>query len=190
MKKIVLLILAGFCVVTVAITLWAQTPSPGTCALRNVEEQVVLYTIYRGGYEQIGQAIGSLFALAGQKGLMPPQGPVVQVYLNNPNLVAKEHYLTEIRIPVSKKALEQVGKLGPMTDIKILPPMQVAVITKPEGMENPTPLYWELQTWCIKNQYCVMDDFCEITLTNAMSGNYARMKTEIIAPVMKMNNAK
>ena len=74
--------------------------------------QVVLYTIYRGPYEQVGGPIGKLFALAGEKG-MPPAGPVTLVYLNSPWEAGPEHSLTEIRIPKTVRgALWFYRKLG------------------------------------------------------------------------------
>jgi hypothetical protein len=40
--------------------------------VRKLEEQVVLYTIYRGDYAQFGPAIAKLFGMAIQEGIMPP----------------------------------------------------------------------------------------------------------------------
>ena len=155
-------------------------------AVRKVKEQVVLYTVYRGSYDKIGPAIGKLFALAGQKGLMPPRGPVSYVYLNNPQLVSSEHWLTEIRIPVSKDALGQAGKLGKMTDVKKLPGMEVAVAVKPEGVADPAAIYEQLTMWIYKNKYTGVGAPIEIFLTNAMSGDYTKMKSEIMFPVGKL----
>lgn len=109
-------------------------------AIRKVEPEVVLYTIRRGSYDKTGVAIGELYALAGKNGIIP-SGSVYYVYLNNPGLVSSEHWLTEVRIPVSKNALKLAGTLGEMTDIKALPAMEVAVAVKPEGQTDPGPIY-------------------------------------------------
>ena len=65
--------------------------------VQKLEEQVVLYTIYRGDYAQVGQAIGQLYGRAGQKGIRP-RGSAYLVFLNNPKLVSSAHWLTEVRI--------------------------------------------------------------------------------------------
>ncbi len=159
-------------------------------AVRTMNEQVVLYTIYRGPYNQMGSAIGKLFALAGQKGLMPPRGPVTYKYLNNPTLVSSEHWLTEIRIPVAEDALKLVGKLGEMTDVKKVPTMKMVVAVKPEGLADPGTIYNRLIIWIHQNNYTAIDGFREIFLTNTMSGDYSMMKSEIMAPIEKLADLK
>lgn len=155
-------------------------------SIRKLDSQVVLYTIYRGRYDQIGQAIGKLFELAGQKGLMPPRGPVSGVYLNNPDLVAGEHWLTEIRIPVAEEALKAAGTLGEMVDVKKLPAMEAAVVRKPKGEEDPAGLYKKMKEWLHKNDYAVLDNFMELFVSPSVSGGYAEMETEIMVPVEKL----
>ena len=153
-------------------------------AIRQIEEEVVLYTIHRGSYDKIGPVIGRLYALAGKKGISP-RGPVYYVYLNNPNRVSNEHWLTEVRIPVSKDALKAAGTLGKMTDIKTLPATEVAVAVKPEGQADPSGIYNKLYAWISKEGYIATDSAREVFLSNVMSGNYAQMKTEIMIPVQK-----
>jgi effector-binding domain-containing protein len=156
-------------------------------AVRKVEEQVVLYTINRGGYDKTGPAVGKLFALAGQKGIRP-RGPVSYVYLNNPKLVSSQHWLTEIRIPVGKEALKLAGTLGEMTDVKALPAMEVAVAVKPEGQSDPAPVYEDLYRWILKEGYVASQGPIETFLTKGAAGqNYAQMKTEIMVPVGRLS---
>lgn len=157
-----------------------------TITIRKLESQVVLYAVYRGRYDQMGQAIGKLFELADQKGLMPPRGPVSGVYLNNPNLVAGEHWLTEIRIPVAEEALKAAGTLGEMVDVKKLPAMEAAVIKKPKGVEDPADLYKQLTGWLYKNSYSAIDNVMELYGSPSASGGYAEMETEIMVPVEKI----
>jgi len=158
--------------------------------VRTVNEQVVLYTIYRGPYNKMGQAVGKLFALAGQKGLMPPRGPVTYKYLNNPTLVSSEHWLTEIGIPVTEDAIKLVGKLGNMTDVKKVPAMKMVVAVKPEGLAEPGTVYNHLIIWIHRHNYAAIDGFREIFLTNMMSGDYSIMKSEIMVPVEKLSDLK
>ena len=97
-------------------------PAPKEAALtiRNLDEQIVLYTIYRGSYDKIGPAIGKLFALAGQKAI------------------------------------------------------------------RPAAIYQKLYRWIAAQGYVVTDAASEIFLTNATTGDYAKMKTEILVPVEKL----
>ena len=187
-KKVLLLVLAVVIIVAAGVGISAKvSQDQDKFTVRQVKEQVVLYTIYRGNYDKVGPAIGKLFALAGQKGLMPPKGPVSFAYLNNPQMVSSEHWLTEIRIPVSEEALGQAGKLGEMTDVKKLPAMEVAVAVKPEGVADPAPIYDRLMKWRYKNKYIGVEAPIEIFLTNATSGDYTQMKAEIMIPVQKLN---
>ena len=163
-------------------------PAPGEPAfsVRKVEEQVVLYGLYRGSYDKVGRAIGKLFALAGQKG-MAPCGPVSFVYLSNTDLVSSEHWLTEIRVPVEKEALQLAGTLGEFTDVKTLPAVEVAVAIKPEGQTDPGALYDSLAVWMLKEGYIGIESPQETFLAGAMAGNYAQMRTEIAVPVKKLS---
>lgn len=163
-----------------------DTRSKPEFAVRKVNEQTVLYTIYRGPYENIGPAIGKLFALAGQKGLIP-KGPLSCAYLNNPQLVSKEHYLTEIRIPVDKDALKLAGTLGKMTDVKTLPAIEIVVAKKPKGTADPSPIYEKLNSWLYKNGYVEMDNPCELFPSQAMMKGYEQTETKIIIPVKKIS---
>jgi effector-binding domain-containing protein len=160
-------------------------PKEAAFSIRKLDEQVVLYTIYRGSYDKIGPAIGKLFALAGQKAIRPA-GPVAHAYLNNPKYVSSEHLLTEIRIPVAKDALKHAGALGQFTDVKVVAAMQVAVATKPPGQADPAAIYQKLYRWIAAQGYVVTDAASEIFLTNTMTGDYAKMKTEILVPVEKL----
>lgn len=169
------------CVVKV----FASLPSEKTgVSIRKIKEQVVLYTIYRGSYNKIGPAIGNLYALAG-KNQISPRGAAYYVYLNNPNQISSQHWLTEIRIPVSKDALKAMGTLGEMTDVKALPAVEVAVAVKPQGQADPSGIYNRLQTWILKQNYIPADSPREVFLTNAMAGDYAQMETEIMFPIQK-----
>ena len=178
-------------IVTGAIAIAAKSSDPvHKVSVRKLDQQVVLYTIYRGSYGKTGPEIGKLFALAGKEGMMPPRGPLAYAYLNNPKFIAEQHWLTEIRIPVAATALEKAGTLGPMTDVKQLPAMEVAVVQKPVGMADPSPLYECLTTWMNQNGYVATDSPFEVFLSNAQSGNYAQMKSEIMIPIAKITPEK
>lgn len=157
--------------------------------IRKVGRQVVLYTIHRGSYDKMGAGIGKLFALAGQKGIIP-RGQASYVYLNNPQYVSSEHWLTEIRIPVGKEALKLAGTLGEITDVKTLPAMELAVAIKPEGQADPSLIYDKLYTWIFKQGYISTESACETFLTNVRAGNYAQMKSEIMVPIEKLSPHK
>lgn len=181
-----LLLTAVVLMVASAAAISAKTASGKPAfAVRKVEKQVVLYTIYRGGYDKTGPAVGKLFALAGQKGIRP-RGPISYVYLNNPKQVSSDHWLTEIRIPVGKEALKLAGTLGEMTDIKALPAVELVVAVKPEGQADPSSIYERLFTWIYKAGYVHIEDPMEKFLSGASTGDYAQMKSEIMVPVSKL----
>jgi effector-binding domain-containing protein len=148
------------------------------------DASVVLYTIYRGSYDEIGPAIGKLFGLAAQKEIIP-RGPVTLCYLNNPQETTPEHYLTEIRIPVAEGELMQTGTLGEMTDVKKLPATQVAVVEKSAGQSDPSVLHEALFKWVGDNGYEVAGGPTETFAENAQGGNYSQIKTVIALPVQK-----
>jgi effector-binding domain-containing protein len=161
----------------------AAEPAKSDVSVRKVNEQVVLYTVYRGDYSGVGQTIGRLIGTAVQKGA-PPAGPITFVYLNNPQFVSKEHYLTEIRIPVGADALKLAGTLGEFTDVKKLPAMEVAVIHKPVGQDNVPALRGALMRWMRENGYEAAEAFGETFLSQG-GASYADMETEIFLPVQR-----
>jgi len=73
-----------------------------------------------------------------------------------------------------------------MTDVKIVKPTAAAVVTKPEGMADPAPAYEALFAWMADQGYVPIDSPTETFLTNAMSGNYAQMRTKIGIPVRRV----
>jgi len=174
-------LVVGVCVVQI----FAQSDTKFSFSVRKVEEQVVLYTLRRGSYETVGPAIGKLFALAGQKGIAP-QGNMSISYLNNPMRVSSEHWLSEIRIPVGKEALKLAGTLGEFTDVKVMAATEAVVGVKPEGMADPGPIYAGMARWVFEHGYVGAEGPSETYLTNAMTGDYSKMKVEIVMPVTKV----
>jgi hypothetical protein len=146
-------------------------------AIKRVEPQVVLYTIYRGDYDGVAQAIMNLFAVAGQKGL-PLNGPLMFAYLNSPTVAPAGHQLIEIRLPVGAKGLELAGTLGDYTDVKRMPALEVAAIAKPAGVADPAPLHSRLMDWAIQTGRAPLEFPCEVFLTQG-GGDYASMETEL-----------
>jgi effector-binding domain-containing protein len=193
MSKVMGTLFAASVVVCLAVSemaLCGEAPSSKPAiTVRKLDAQVVLYTVSRGPYDKAGPAIGKLFALAGQKGIVP-QGSMAMAYLNNPQLTSSAHYLVEIRVPVSKDALKLAGTLGEFTDVKELPAMEVAVITKDAGVTDVGGLFDQLTKWIRAQGYIGADTPYEVYLTNTMSGDYAQMKTEIMAPVAKIGEQK
>lgn len=185
-KKITIAVILSLIMLVVAAVVAQRTSDPDSTqselSIRTVPAQTVLYTIVRGHYQKTGQAVGALYALAGQKGLRPMGSPTY-TYLNNPKLVSSEHWLTEIRIPVGDDALKLAGTLGDMTDVKQIPTVTVVVAVKPAGVPDPASIYEEIFTWLYKNGYRAADSPSEVFLANVASGDYAQMKSEIMMPV-------
>jgi DNA gyrase inhibitor GyrI len=153
-------------------------------SIKKSAAQTVLYTVYRGPYEKIGKPIGELYGLAMQKKIMP-RGTVSLVYLNNPQNTPQEHLLTEIRIPVGDEALQQAGTLGEMTDVKKLPATDVAVMKKQSGQTDYAAFYSRFYARIIKEGYHATDNVAEVFMDSGMGGDYSRMKSEIMVPVLK-----
>ena len=177
-------------IAVIAGALLAATNAAGpSFEIRRTSESVVLYTIHRGPFDHVGTTIQELMAMAAPKGLIP-KGPISFVYLTNPELTPSAHWLIEIRVPVGEDALKLAGMLGKFTDVQKLPPMDVVVVTKPEGTADPGPLYHKLYPWLLANGYVPLEGPREQFLTNAESNDYSKMKTQIMVPVQKVPTEK
>lgn len=150
--------------------------------IRQVGPQVVLYTIYRGHYERIGPAIDKLYKFADARGLYPT-GPVSTGYLNNPQTNSPEHWLIEIRIPVAADAMEFAGKLGEITDVKLLPAMKIAAAVKPEGQADPELAIRSLYSWINQSGYRIAGGMWQTVLYNE-ADDYSEMRTEFMIPIL------
>ena len=185
-KLFLLLLLAAGLIAASVVEISAQsTEGASAITIRKIDKQVVLYTIVRGSYAKAGMESGLLYARAAMKQIAP-RGPSYFVYLNNPERTSTEHWLTEVRIPVDAEALKYAGSLGDMTDVKEVPAMEVAVAVKPEGMADSSSIYRDLEHWIFKNGYVADDGPSEKFLTNAQTGNYEQMKSEIMIPIVKV----
>jgi DNA gyrase inhibitor GyrI len=190
LSKMKMLLLAIGLIAVSVIEISAQsTDEASVVTIRKIDKQVVLYTIVRGSYAKAGTEIGVLYARAATKQIAP-RGSAYFVYLNNPQKTSIEHYLTEVRIPVDAAALKQAGSLGDMTDVKEVPAVEVAVAVKPEGMADPCVIYKNLEKWILENGYIAEEGPCERFLTNAQTGNYEQMKSEIMIPIVKVSSLK
>ncbi|MBN1505882.1 MAG: GyrI-like domain-containing protein [Sedimentisphaerales bacterium] len=170
--------------------LWAAAnPAEPSFEVRKTAESVVLYTIHRGPFDQVGATIRELMTMAAPKGLIP-RGPISFMYLTNPELTPSAHWLTEIRIPVGEDALRLSGTLGKLTDVKKLAPIDVVVGTKSEGMADPGPVYHKLYPWLLANSYVPIEGPREVFLTNAETSDYSKMRTEIMVPVRPVATEK
>lgn len=185
-KKIIVLMLsaiilteivciAGLCVCK------GRDQNKAAITVRDLPQQTVLYTIYRGNYYEVSSAVNRLYALAQEKGISP-RGPVTTCRLTSPLLEENNHSLIEIQIPVEDVALEHSGTLGDMTDVKVLPAMKVAIAVKPEGDNDPTEILAELFSWINQKGFIVKGRMRQIVL-NGSKGNYRNLKTEFIIPI-------
>ena len=183
---------AKLCLVLSLVAVTAMKGSPETptkakegkppFAIHELQKQVVLYTIYRGDFNDIGSTIMELYSLAAANGIYP-EGPITVAYLNISRHISSKHWVTEVRLPVDKRALEVAGKLGKMTDIKTISAMKVAVATKPEGMADSAPIYKNLYPWMLKHGHMSISGPQETLLANVETGDYVQMKTEIMVPI-------
>jgi DNA gyrase inhibitor GyrI len=177
-------------VIAVAGAILAEsTPQDAPIEVRRLPECVVLYTIHRGPLDKVGATIGETIAAAAQKGVYP-RGTISFMYLNNPATTPREHWLTEIRIPVAEDALKLAGTLGKFTDIKRLPGVEAVVAVKPEGQATAEPIRQRLYVWMHENGCMPAEGPSEIFLTNARAGDYSKMKSEIRMPLLRVAEPK
>ncbi len=191
MRTRLFLMLAGVVILN-SITAAAQEPNSFSISFGKMDSQAVLYTIYRGPYEKVGQAIGELYALAG-KNKITPQGNLRFVYLNNPHVFAlnPQHCLVEIQIPVSQDAIKLAGTFGAMTDVKTLIAMDTVVIKKPVGCKDYGSVYAYLFAWIAQNGYRPIDNAFEIFESSGQNQSCESMaQSDIIVPVTKVSDAK
>ena len=186
-KNVFVLLLAGV-FLAVVVELFAGETEELAFSIRKLAPQTVLYTVYRGPYEGIGQSIGDLHALAARKKIIPRANGMWLVYLNNPQNTPPEHCLTEIRIPVGEEALQKAGSLGPMTDVKKVQPMDVAVMTK-LGRTDYGLVMRTLYERIAKEGYRPIDNAIEGFIGDWVNTNdHSQMKSEIIVPVTKVGS--
>lgn len=188
MKKKVILVLSAIVAIEIACIVGICSRKSSArliedVTVREVAPQAVLYTVYRGHYEGVGPYINKLYDLAEEKNLVPI-GPYSTGYLNNPLLVSDEHWLIEIRIPVSMDSLELAGTLGEMTDVKLMPAMKVVAAVKPEGQLNPEPIIRGLYALINQRGYRIAGGMWQSVLCNKDSEDYSKMRTEFMIPVL------
>jgi effector-binding domain-containing protein len=166
----------------------AEKAADANVTTRTLEAQTVLYAVVRGPYNKLGEAFGSLYSLLGSKGIKPA-GPSMSVSLNNPETTASEHWLTEIRIPVDDSAKKLAGTLGPMTDVKTVPDMKVAVTVKSKGVSDPVDIMRRLYTGMTQNGYMPTGGPMQKIISDSQNHDYSQMVVEIMVPVMKAPSA-
>ncbi len=174
-----IILIAGLCMCK------GENESSAEISIREIPQQTVLYTIYRGSFYKISKAINELRALAEEKGIQT-YGQVSTCFLNSPVTETCSHQIIEIQIPVEDTAINQAGTLGDMTDIKKIPAMKVAVAIKPLGFNDPTSVITELFKWIDKKGYVVRGKMHQL-IPNEGNGYYKNLKTEFVIPVEKIN---
>ena len=67
--------------------------------VKNLPKRKVVSLVHKGSYETIGMAYKALLEYISEEGL-ETMGPMMDIYLNDPNTVEPEEILTEIQAPV------------------------------------------------------------------------------------------
>jgi effector-binding domain-containing protein len=75
------------------------TLSDPSIEVKNLPRQRVVSLVHKGSYETIGTAYAKLYDYVVKSGL-ELSGPMMDVYLNDPNTVEPDEILTEIQAPV------------------------------------------------------------------------------------------
>jgi len=157
--------------------------------IKKLKKTCVLYTICRGDYKKIGGSVRELYFEAEKKGIRILSTPSY-VYLNNPKDFPSEHRLTEIRLDVAPEAMKYSGKFGKMTDVKEVPGFMAAVAVKQQGVADPSPIYDALYRWIAEHGYIPAGAPIEHHLIGSTNSIYAKIKSEIMIPLMKPEAAE
>jgi hypothetical protein len=152
------------------------------------EEEVVLYTLYRGPINDpnFGAKINALFDLAGSLGITVTSAPMTLVYLKggNEDTMGSEHGLVEIRIPVESSALAHKGTLGAFTDVKVTPSVSTMNVSKASGVVDVSLLNARLYREVGKGRYAPGGPpFEKLLNLNEPNYDYSLMETEIMQPI-------
>ena len=89
------------CRSVVAVPVTDDAQGEGEFRIEEVEPRQEAVFLYKGPYDKVGPAWGTVFD-AIFKGGYRMSAPPMEVYLNDPQEVAPEELLTEIRIPVER----------------------------------------------------------------------------------------
>lgn len=190
-KKVIVLILSVLilteitCIFGLCICQGLNQDTTGI-TIREIPQQTVLYTIYRGRNHKINEVIDELYTLAESKNISPC-GPASICCLNSPWYADDEHRFFEIQIPVENIAINQTGTLGKMTDIKVLPAMKVAVAAQSQAKNNSTETIANLFIWINKKGYIVKGRLRQ-TVLNRGKGHFDSLKTEFLIPVGRLHD--
>ena len=185
MRKARLALVGLAAAVALVIAVSAQDQPEALMEVREMPEQVVVYSLHKGPYEKMGDAIGPMFMAGFQQGLAP-QMKVGMAYLNSPDLVEPAHLLTEVRLQVGEAALAKAGTLGDSMDVKKIKAHQVVVLKKPKGVADQEALRTQLLKWAHANGYAVTGGCVEWLKTEAGPVPYDQTESEIIYPVIKV----
>ena len=159
----------------------AENENSNGITIRELPQQTVLYTIFRGRDNNISDSVNKLYSLAELKGLSPC-GPLSTCCLSDSGTAEDHHKLIEIQIPVESQAIELAGTLGDMTDVKVIPSMKVAVAVKPEGKNDPTEIIEDLFSWINKKGFVVKGRMKQ-NILNRGNGAYHTLKSEFLIPI-------
>ncbi len=84
--------------VAIPITGRISLEDPGM-EVRNLKPMKVASLVHKGSYDTIGEGYTKIFNYI-QSGGLEPYGPMMDLYLNDPNTVEPDNILTEIQMPV------------------------------------------------------------------------------------------
>jgi len=107
------------------------------------------------------------------------------VALNDPFKSPEEHNLTEIRIRVTREAKPHVGKLGPMTDVKLLPAHTVAWTRKEQGEPTARRAHRVLQDWTRRVRITPLYGPREILENRHDLAKYTEMEVDVVVEVLE-----
>lgn len=80
-----------------------QMPAEGRVKCREVEGQLMASTVHTGSYQTLENAYNAIFAWMNENGYEISEGPMRDVYFNDPAVTPENELKTESLFPVRKK---------------------------------------------------------------------------------------
>jgi len=87
----------------VGVPIMGEAQEEGKVKIKKIPEQMVLFTMHYGPYNEVSEVYMALADYAEKNGYEIIGAPM-EIYMNNPAEVSESELLTEIQFPVSKKS--------------------------------------------------------------------------------------
>jgi effector-binding domain-containing protein len=159
----------------------APVEPPVKIHLKHTEPRTVATMMHKGSFEHVPRVIGKLMADITEGGHLVA-GPVMIVYVNDPNEAPEEEYLWEVWVPVARPGVFGKAENDEM-GFKYLDIMFVAYMYHIGPYETVGESYNLLFEWAQRNKYNMIGPPVEVYWSDAAQSPQEDLVTEIWLPV-------